>query len=57
MASWPDERPDGYDADKGWDETNGEWSTSETYKAKGGGKYRTQIVVVAENKVFVSTVT
>jgi len=56
MANWPDARPVGYDSDKGWDETNDVWSTSETYKAKGGGKYRTQIIVVAEDKIYFEVV-
>jgi len=54
--SWPDSRPDDYDEDSGWDEVNGVWSAVETYKAKGGGKYRTQIVVIGYKKVYFEAV-
>jgi hypothetical protein len=57
VPPWPSARPSGYDGDLVWDEVNQEWIDPDSAEgiiinAAGGGRYRRQLVVVCNGKVY-----
>ena len=52
MNNFPETRPDLTIADKGFDETTGEWSTANEFTDAGGGKYKTTLIAIAGETIY-----
>lgn len=52
MPDFPEDRPDGYDESKVWDEDNQIWVTTEDLLRKGGSRYRSVLIAIGKDLVY-----
>jgi len=48
MTNWPDDRPESYNPDVVWDETEEEWSADPAIFNRTGARYRQYVVAIVE---------
>lgn len=52
MCAWPDDRPDGYDSDKGYDEGNEDWTSDDDHIIASGGRYKEVLIAIAYGTIY-----
>lgn len=56
MSSLPEDRPETYDPDKTWDETNDEWSDDPTVLVETAARYKGYFIAASNGEIYYAEV-